>query len=129
MIASFYFMKIITSIIGIISYFVLGWIFKDIVYSVIPVTDTTVLVDYLNYEIIVYSVLTLVICFLVYSYPWTKAESSDEEWPFVVSLFLITLMGFCFYYQWLPASTGLILLYNIINIGCIILCSVCNDDL
>ena len=44
-------------IIGILVYFLLGWILKDIVFSIITIESDTTMGDILKYEQIVYSAL------------------------------------------------------------------------
>ena len=47
-------------IIGILVYFLLGWILKDIVFSIITIESDTTMGDILKYEQIVYSALTAI---------------------------------------------------------------------
>jgi len=47
-------------IIGILVYFLLGWILKDIVFSIITIEGDTTMGDILKYEQIVYSALTAI---------------------------------------------------------------------
>ena len=47
-------------IVGILVYFLLGWILKDIVFSIITIEGDTTMGDILKYEQIVYSALTAI---------------------------------------------------------------------
>ena len=118
--------KFIWIIIGIIVYFGLGWIAKDIVFSMIEITDETTLKDLTNYEFIVYSIVAAVMSFI--------GGHIGEDFVSLeinpVSIISISVL----YITWIiavliPLSTGLILLYNIVNIGAIIVAIYTNDNI
>lgn len=114
--------KFIWIIIGIIVYFGLGWIAKDIVFSMIEITDETTLKDLTNYEFIVYSIVAAVMSFI--------GGHIGEDF---VSL-EINPVSIILYINWIiavliPLSAGLILLYNIVNIGAIIVAIYTNDNI
>lgn len=102
--------KLIAILIGIIIYFVGGWIAKDIVFSMIEITDDTTLGTLISYEFITYSIVAGVVSLIAALY-------EDNEIGYI-SLLAIGIT--CGIVKEMPLSTGLIILYNLINIGGII---------
>ncbi|MBD8348791.1 hypothetical protein [Dysgonomonas sp. HGC4] len=105
-------MKTIATIVGIISYFVLTWIVKDIWYSMAKI-------DAKPYEVELYSatiatILSALIAQLIrYDFNTNRIDIAPIMGGIV--LFLITY-GIIF----LPISMGLAILFNIINIAFIV---------
>lgn len=64
-------------IIGILVYFLLGWILKDIVFSIITIESDTTMGDILKYEQIVYSALTAIYIIIMDVCKETKMETQD----------------------------------------------------
>lgn len=58
-------MKALMWIIGIISCIFLGWIAKDIIFSMIEITPETTLGDIQNYEYAIHSTITGIIIFII----------------------------------------------------------------
>ncbi|WP_072544612.1 hypothetical protein [Mediterranea massiliensis] len=102
--------KIIWIIVGIIIYFGGGWIAKDIVFSMIEITNETTLKDLASYEFITYSIIAGIVSFIASIY-------EDNEIGYI-SLLAIGIT--CGVAKEMPFSIGLIILYNIINVGGII---------
>lgn len=61
-------------IIGILVYFLLGWILKDVVFSIITIESDTTMGDILKYEQIVYSALTAIYIIIM------DVVQGDEKW-------------------------------------------------
>ena len=96
-------------IIGILVYFLLGWILKDIVFSIITIESDTTMGDILKYEQIVYSALTAIMMDVVQG-----DENGDSGLP--IMLVIATYFGARF----LPLSMGSVILYSVLNIVAII---------
>lgn len=111
--------RLIWIVVGIIIYFGGGWIAKDIVFSMIDITEETTLGDLTLYEYMTYSVIAGVVCLVPTFY-------KDNSAGFL-SLFAIGIM-FAVVKE-MPLSMGLIILYNIINIGGIIWAVCTNEDI
>lgn len=99
-------------IIGILVYFLLGWILKDIVFSIITIESDTTMGDVLKYEQIVYSALTAI--YIIIMDVVQGEENGDATLP--VMLVIATYLGARF----LPLSMGSMILYSVLNIVAII---------
>lgn len=99
-------------IIGILVYFLLGWILKDIVFSIITIESDTTMGDILKYEQIVYSALTAI--YIIIMDVVQGEENGDATLP--VMLVIATYLGARF----LPLSMGSMILYSVLNIVAII---------
>lgn len=112
--------KLFLTIISLAVYFGGGWVAKDILFSVIEITDDMTFRDIFYYEALVYSFLTeiiiLVICII------DKGYNSFFDEPLVDRVLGIGLLLFITFQaiKIFPLSMGLVILYNIINIGCVI---------
>lgn len=107
------------TIIGLIIYFLGGWIAKDIAFSIIEITDETTLADLKLYETTIYSAVTILALIIL-----GKNENDGS---------LLLYLGVVFF-AWLvmnnlPVSIGLFVLYNIVNIGVIIFAVWTNDEI
>lgn len=109
--------KLIWIVIGLIVYFGGGWIAKDIVFSMIEITNKTTLGDLTSYEFITYSVVAGVVSLIATLY-------EDNEIGYIS---LIAIGITCGIVREVPLSMGLIVLYNIINVGGIIW-AICTND-
>lgn len=109
--------KLIWIVIGLIVYFGGGWIAKDIVFSMIEITNKTTLGDLTSYEFITYSVVAGVVSLIATLY-------EDNEIRYIS---LIAIGITCGIVREMPLSMGLIVLYNIINVGGIIW-AICTND-
>lgn len=99
-------------IIGILVYFLLGWILKDIVFSIITIESDTTMGEILKYEQIVYSALTAI--YIIIMDVVQGEEDGDATLP--VMLVIATYLGARF----LPLSMGSVILYSVLNIVAII---------
>lgn len=98
-------------IVGILVYFLLGWILKDIVFSIITIEGDTTMGDILKYEQIVYSALTAI--YIIIMNIVQGDDNGDSSSP--IMLVIATYLGARF----LPLSMGIIL-YSVLNIVAII---------
>lgn len=96
-------------IVGILVYFLLGWILKDIVFSIITIEGDTTMGDILKYEQIVYSALTAIYIIIM-----NIVDNGDSSSP--IMLVIATYLGARF----LPLSMGSVILYSVLNIVAII---------
>lgn len=104
--------NVIGGIIGIICYFVFGWIAKDICFSMLD-WETTTTQMYWEYEAIIYCAITMIILGIIIAI----RKGGFDFW---ISLVVI-LGAICgFIVNCLPISLGTAILLNIINIGAII---------
>ena len=101
-------------IIGILVYFLLGWILKDIVFSIITIEGDTTMGDILKYEQIVYSALTAIYIIIMSLSQGLESKGDDGVSP--ILLVIATYFGARF----LPLSMGSVILYSILNIVAII---------
>ena len=85
-------------IIGILVYFLLGWILKDIVFSIITIEGDTTMGDILKYEQIVYSALTAI--YIIIMNIVQGDDNGDSSSP--IMLVIATYLGARF----LPLSMG-----------------------
>ena len=99
-------------IIGILVYFLLGWILKDIVFSIITIEGDTTMGDILKYEQIVYSALTAI--YIIIMNIVQGDDNGDSSSP--IMLVIATYLGARF----LPLSMGSVILYSVLNIVAII---------
>ena len=100
-------------IIGILVYFLLGWILKDIVFSIITIEGDTTMGDILKYEQIVYSTLTAIYIIIMSLSQGLKSKGDDGA---PILLVIATYFGARF----LPLSMGSVILYSVLNIVAII---------
>ena len=100
-------------IVGILVYFLLGWILKDIVFSIITIEGDTTMGDILKYEQIVYSALTAI--YIIIMNIVQGDDNGDSSSP--IMLVIATYLGARF----LPLSMGSVILYSVLNIVAIIL--------
>lgn len=103
--------RFIAIIIGIIIYFGGGWIAKDIVFSMIEITDETTIRSLIVYEFRIYSIIAGALLLL-------PLIDGDNPSVVIVSLFVIVVAYIIA--TALPLSTGLIILYHLLNIGVLI---------
>lgn len=101
-------------IVGILVYFLLGWILKDIVFSIITIESDTTMGDILKYEQIVYSALTAIYIIIMSLSQGLESKGDDGVSP--ILLVIATYFGARF----LPLSMGSVILYSILNIVAII---------
>ena len=101
-------------IVGILVYFLLGWILKDIVFSIITIEGDTTMGDILKYEQIVYSALTAIYIIIMSLSQGLESKGDDGVSP--ILLVIATYFGARF----LPLSMGSVILYSILNIVAII---------
>lgn len=102
--------KLIWIIIGIIIYFGGGWITKDIIFSMIEITDETTLETLISYEFIIYSIIAGTVSLIASTYAGNETGLNS----------ILVIGATWFIAKEMPLSTGLIILYNLINIGGII---------
>ena len=101
-------------IVGILVYFLLGWILKDIVFSIITIEGDTTMGDVLKYEQIVYSTLTAIYIIIMSLSQGLESKGDDGVSP--ILLVIATYLGARF----LPLSMGSVILYSVLNIVAII---------
>lgn len=99
-------------IIGIIVYFLLGWILKDIIFSIITIDSDTSFGDILKYEQMIYSALTIIYILIM---DIVQGED-DSDGMLPIMLVIATYLGARF----LPLSMGSVILYSVLNIVAII---------
>lgn len=99
-------------IIGIIVYFLLGWILKDIIFSIITIDSDTSFGDILKYEQMIYSALTIIYILIM---DIVQGED-DSDGMLPIMLVIATYFGARF----LPLSIGSVILYSVLNIVAII---------
>lgn len=101
-------------IIGVILYFLLGWVLKDIAFSIITIESDTTMGDVLKYEQIIYSALTAI--FIIVMNLIQGSDSEDTSVMAPVTLVIFTYLGVRF----IPISIGGVILYNALNLVAII---------
>ena len=99
-------------IVGILVYFLLGWILKDIVFSIITIEGDTTMGDILKYEQIVYSALTAIYIIIMNIVQGDDNGDSSSPIMFVIATYLGA--------RFLPLSMGSVILYSVLNIVAII---------
>lgn len=105
-------MKALMWIIGIIAYFFLGWIAKDIIFSMIEETPELTLEKIQTYEYVIYSTVTVIILIGIAILRDDYNASVTTPAGLVITACIIACN--------LPCVLGTVLLYNLINIGAII---------
>ena len=96
-------------IVGILVYFLLGWILKDIVFSIITIEGDTTMGDILKYEQIVYSALTAI--YIIIMNIVQGDDNGDSSSP--IMLVIATYLGARF----LPLSMGSVIVQCIKHCG------------
>ena len=99
-------------IVGILVYFLLGWILKDIVFSIITIEGDTTMGDILKYEQIVYSALTAI--YIIIMNIVQGDDNGDSSSP------IMLVIAAYFGARFLPLSMGSVILYSVLNIVAII---------
>ena len=99
-------------IVGILVYFLLGWILKDIVFSIITIEGDTTMGDILKYEQIVYSALTAIYIIIMNIVQGDDNGDSSSHIMLVIATYLGARL--------LPLSMGSVILYSVLNIVAII---------
>ena len=68
----------IAVLVALLVYFGLGWVIKDITYSMMNISDKATLEEIANIDLIVYAVLAGVYIILCLGYLMEKVNDSDE---------------------------------------------------
>ena len=107
--------KILNIILGLIIYFIGGWIIESIVFSIIELPIETTFQDMFFYECLIHSILSGLYLFVL--------SVINKEETTGIPIAIISIMCVLVYY--LPLSYGIIVLYNVVNIvaivwGCLI---------
>lgn len=107
--------KLTWIIIGLVLYFIGGWIAKDIIFSMIEITEETTLGEITFYECLTYSIIAGIFSLVASSYSPNKNED-PKGFIWLIAITIVTIL-----IKEMPLSAGLIALYNIVNIAAIIL--------
>lgn len=113
--------KALMWIIGIIAYIFLGWIAKDIIFSMIEITPETTLGDIQTYEYIIYSAISVIILIGI-------VLLRDDDYNASVGPPILLVIASCVIICNLPIVMGTLILYNLVNVIAIIWGAYCTSN-
>lgn len=106
----------IAVLVALLVYFGLGWVIKDITYSMMNISDKATLEEIANIDLIVYAVLAGVYIILCLGYLMEKVNDSDELFNKYMKVVLLPIAAYCISRYLIP-SIGSAILFNLLNIS------------
>ena len=100
----------IAVLVALLVYFGLGWVIKDITYSMMNISDKATLEEIANIDLIVYAILCL-------GYLMEKVNDSDELFNKYMKVVLLPIAAYCISRYLIPPSIGSAILFNLLNIS------------
>lgn len=85
----------IAVLVALLVYFGLGWVIKDITYSMMNISDKATLEEIANIDLIVYAVLAGVYIILCLGYLMEKVNNSDELFNKYMKVVLLPIAAYC----------------------------------
>lgn len=85
----------IAVLVALLVYFGLGWVIKDITYSMMNISDKATLEEIANIDLIVYAVLAGVYIILCLGYLMEKVNDSDELFNKYMKVVLLPIAAYC----------------------------------
>ena len=107
----------IAVLVALLVYFGLGWVIKDITYSMMNISDKATLEEIANIDLIVYAVLAGVYIILCLGYLMEKVNDSDELFNKYMKVVLLPIAAYCISRYLIPPSIGSSILFNLLNIS------------
>ena len=107
----------IAVLVALLVYFGLGWVIKDITYSMMNISDKATLEEIANIDLIVYAVLAGVYIILCLGYLMEKVNDSDELFNKYMEVVLLPIAAYCISRYLIPTSIGSAILFNLLNIS------------
>ena len=107
----------IAVLVALLVYFGLGWVIKDITYSMMNISDKATLEEIANIDLIVYAVLAGVYIILCLGYLMEKVNDSDELFNKYMKVVLLPIAAYCISRYLIPPSIGGAILFNLLNIS------------
>ena len=106
----------IAVLVALLVYFGLGWVIKDITYSMMNISDKATLEEIANIDLIVYAVLAGVYIILCLGYLMEKVNDSDELFNKYMKVVLLPIAAYCISRYLIPPSIGSAILFYLLNI-------------
>ena len=94
----------IAVLVALLVYFGLGWVIKDITYSMMNISDKATLEEIANIDLIVYAVLAGVYIILCLGYLMEKVNDSDELFNKYMKVVLLPIAAYCISRYLIPPS-------------------------
>lgn len=107
----------IAVLVALLVYFGLGWVIKDITYSMMNISDKATLEEIANIDLIVYAVLAGVYIILCLGYLMEKVNNSDELFNKYMKVVLLPIAAYCISRYLISPSIGSAILFNLLNIS------------
>ena len=107
----------IAVLVALLVYFGLGWVIKDITYSMMNISDKATLEEIANIDLIVYAVLAGVYIILCLGYLMEKVNDSDELFNKYMKVVLLPIAAYCISRYLITPSIGSAILFNLLNIS------------
>lgn len=99
-------------LIALVVYFGLGWVAKDITFSMMDINDNTTLEEIANIDLIVYASLAGVYITLCLLFIMEKIDNDK-----LLSILLFPFAAYCISKYLIPPSMGSAVLFNLLNIS------------
>lgn len=103
---------IVAILIALVVYFGLGWVAKDITFSMMNINDNTTLEEIANIDLIVYASLAGVYIILCLGFIMEHVDNDK-----LLSIILFPLAAYCISKYLIPPSMGSAVLFNLLNIS------------
>lgn len=109
--------KFLLSILGIAIYFIVGWLIKDIVFGNYANPVDVPVMNMMKHEALIYCILAGGYSFIIQCFVYSDSDDNEIGMYLpiglsVIAYFLLTLLSI---------STGLIIVFNLLNIAAIII--------
>lgn len=109
--------KFLLSVLGIAIYFIVGWLIKDIVFANYANPLDVPVMNMMKHEALIYCILAGGYSFVIQCFVYSNSDDNEIGMYLpiglsVIAYFLLTLLSI---------STGLIIVFNLLNIAAIII--------
>lgn len=114
----------IAILIALAIYFGLGWVIKDITFSLIDINDNTTFEKIVNIDLIVYSCLAEAYIILLLGFLMEKVNDAEYLFNKWIKLVLLPIAAFCISRYLIPPSMGSAILFNLLNISSMVIITI-----
>lgn len=114
----------IAILIALAIYFGLGWVIKDITFSLIDISDNTTFEKIVYIDLIVYSCLAGVYIILFLGFLMEKVTDAEYLFNKWIKLVLLPIVAFCISRYLIPPSMGSAILFNLLNISSMVIITI-----
>lgn len=114
----------IAVLIALAVYFGLGWVIKDITFSMMDINDNTTFEEIGNIDLIIYSCLAGAYIILCLGFLMEKVNDSEFLFNKFIKVVLLPIAAFCISRYIIPPSMGSAILFSLLNISGMIIVTI-----